>query len=194
MNMQYGKDGLNLTKDFEKCRLMPYLDGGGVPTDGWGNTHKVVMGVPITQEKADADLLCNVQDAVDAVNDYVAVVLTQAQFDALVDFVFNVGVQAFKQSTLLRKLNLGDYQGAHDQFDRWNMDNGKVVNGLQRRRDEEQKLWEGTTNPPSPTTQTVQADPIPVVITEATQTPAPAPTPAWLGLVQKVLQLLKGKS
>jgi lysozyme len=142
MNMTYSKDGMNLTKDFEQCRLMPYLDGGGVPTDGWGNTHKVVMGVRITQEKADADLLANVQDAVDAVNDHVIVPLTQSQFDALVDFVFNVGTPQFKSSTLLRKLNAGDYQGAHDQFDRWILDNGKFVNGLQRRRDAEQSLWE----------------------------------------------------
>jgi lysozyme len=142
MNMSYSKDGMNLTKDFEQCRLMPYLDGGGVPTDGWGNTHHVKMGVRITQEKADSDLLANVQDAVDAVNDYVTVALTQKQFDTLVDFTFNVGVQAFKTSTLLKKLNAGDYQGAHDQFDRWNMDNGKVINGLQRRRDAEQSLWE----------------------------------------------------
>jgi lysozyme len=192
MNMKYGKDGMNLTKDFEKCRLMPYLDGGGVPTDGWGNTHKVVMGQPITQKKADTDLLCNVQDAVDAVNDYVAVILTQAQFDALVDFVFNVGVQAFKNSTLLRKLNLGDYQGAHDQFDRWNMDNGKFVNGLQRRRDAEQKLWESAPTPPSTSIQPAQIEVAPVVAEPAA--PPTPPAPAWLGLIQKVLQLLKGKS
>lgn len=141
MNMAYSKDGMNLTKDFEQCRLMPYLDSGGVPTDGWGNTHHVIMGVRITQEKADADLLANVQDAVDAVNDYVTVPLKQSQFDALVDLTFNIGVWAFKKSTLLKLLNAGDYEGAHKQFDRWNMDNGKVINGLQRRRDAEQSLW-----------------------------------------------------
>ena len=141
MNMAYSKDGMALTKDFEQCRLTPYLDGGGVWTNGWGNTHHVRPESTITQERADADLLANVQDAVDAVNDHVTVPLTQAQFDALVDFVFNVGVGAFKKSTLLRLLNTGDYQGAHDQFDRWNMDNGKVIKGLQRRRDAEQKLW-----------------------------------------------------
>ena len=142
MNMAYSKNGLSLTKDFEQCRLLPYLDGGGVWTNGWGNTHHVLPGIAITQEKADADLLANVQDAVDAVNDYVTVPLKQSQFDALVDLTFNIGAGAFKRSTLLKMLNAGDYEGAHKQFDRWNMDNGKIINGLQRRRDAEQSLWE----------------------------------------------------
>ena len=141
LNMNYSKNAMTLIKDFEGCRLTAYRDGGGVLTQGYGNTHHVIEGSTITQERADADLLANVQDAVDAVNDYVTMPLHQGQFDALVDFTFNVGVNAFKKSTLLRLLNTGDYQGAHDQFDRWNMDNGKVVKGLQRRRDADQKLW-----------------------------------------------------
>lgn len=140
--MNYGKNGIELTKHFESCRLMPYQDGGGVWTDGWGNTHRVVPGVKITQEKADNDLLANVADAVDAVNDHVNVELTQNQFDALVDFTFNCGVTAFKNSTLLRKLNAGDFDGACAELDRWVKDNGKFVTGLQRRRDAEQALFQ----------------------------------------------------
>ena len=98
MNMNYGKNGLDLTKGFEKCRLLPYKDGGGVWTNGWGNTHRVTPGVAITQDQADKDLLANVQDAVDCVNDSVSVKLTQDQFDALVDFTFNAGCGAFKGS------------------------------------------------------------------------------------------------
>ncbi len=142
MNMKYGKSGLELTKQWEQCRLMPYRDGGGVWTNGWGNTHNVRPGFAITQEKADADLLANVQDAVDAVNDAVDVPVTQNQFDALVDFTFNCGVRAFKTSTLLKKLNAGDYAGARDQLDRWVNDNGKYVQGLQNRRDAEQSIWD----------------------------------------------------
>jgi lysozyme len=141
MNMTYGKNGLDLTKGFEKCRLKPYRDGGGVWTNGWGNTHHVDPNITITQEQADRDLLANVQDAVDCVNDNVKVPLTQNQFDALVDFVFNVGGPAFKASTLLRMLNAGDYAGANAQMDRWIMDNGKKVAGLQNRRDAEQALF-----------------------------------------------------
>lgn len=142
MNMQYGKDGMALTEGFESCRLMPYQDGGGVWTDGWGNTHGVVPGLRITQDKADADLLANVSDAVDAVNDNVTVDLAQHQFDALVDFAFNCGCNAFKESTLLKKLNAGDYEGAHDELVRWCKDNGKVVAGLLRRRRAEQELFD----------------------------------------------------
>lgn len=145
MNMQYGKNGLDLTKGFEKCRLIPYRDGAGVATDGWGNTHRVVMGMAITQEKADADLLANVQDAVDSVNDHVTVDLTQNQFDALVDFTFNAGCGAFEKSTLLRLLNKGDYAGAEAQMDQWNKIrvNGVLVasKGLDNRRDAEQALF-----------------------------------------------------
>lgn len=141
MNMQYSKDGMALTEGFEECRLTPYRDGGGVWTDGWGNTHRVVPGFTITQEKADADLLANVSDAVDAVNDNVTVDLAQHQFDALVDWTFNCGIGAMKSSTLLKKLNAGDYEGANSELARWCKDNGVTVAGLLRRRRAEQALF-----------------------------------------------------
>ena len=146
MNMTYSQDGMALTESFEKCRLMPYLDSAGVLTNGWGNTHHVTPGLAITQEKADADLLANVQDAVDCVNDNVTVDLTQHQFDALVDFTFNAGIGAFKSSTLLKKLNAGDYAGARDEMDKWDKVrvNGQLVpcRGLDNRRDGEQALFD----------------------------------------------------
>ena len=141
MSMTYGEKGLALTKAFESCRLVPYKDGGGVWTDGWGNTHRVVPGIAISQDKADTDLVMNVVDAVDTVNDYATVALTQNQFDALVDFTFNCGAGAFKTSTLLRKLNAGNYGGACAELARWNKDNGQVVAGLSRRRAAEQELF-----------------------------------------------------
>ena len=146
LNMHYGKNGLDLTKGFEKCRLVPYKDGGGVWTNGWGNTHRVTPGVAITQEQADKDLLANVQDAVDCVNDSVRVKLTQDQFDALVDFTFNAGCGAFKGSTLLRKLNAGDFVGADAQFAAWNKIrvNGVLTasKGLDNRRTAEDALFD----------------------------------------------------
>ena len=144
MNMIYGKDGLALTKSFEKCRLTPYQDSGGVWTNGWGNTHRVTPGVTISQDQADADLLANVQDAVDCVNDSVTVALTQDQFDALVDFVFNVGCGAFKGSTLRRKLNAGDFVGADAQFSVWNKIKGIPSRGLDNRRAAEDALFDET--------------------------------------------------
>lgn len=142
MNMTYGKNGMALTESFEKCRLVPYKDGGGVWTNGWGNTHHVTPTITITQDQADRDLLANVQDAVDCVNDNATVALTQDQFDALVDFVFNVGCGAFKSSTLLRKLNAGDFAGADDQFAVWNKIKGVLSKGLDNRRAAEDALFD----------------------------------------------------
>ena len=141
MNMTYSKDGMALTEGFEKCRLMPYQDSGGVWTNGWGNTHHVIPGVAITQQKADDDLLANLQDAIDCVNDSVTIDLTQHQFDALVDFTFNAGVTAFKTSTLLKKLNAGDIDGAHDEMMRWTKVKGVTCAGLIHRREGEQNLF-----------------------------------------------------
>ena len=141
-NKAYSKDGLALTEGFEQCRLMPYQDSGGVWTNGWGNTHNVKPGIAITLERANFDLLANVCDAVDAVNDNVTVVLTQHEFDALVDFAFNVGVGAFKGSTLLKKLNAGDKSGAESQLAVWDKIKGVKSAGLERRRKAEQVLFE----------------------------------------------------
>jgi lysozyme len=72
----------------------------------------------------------------------VKVPLAQGQFDALVSFSFNVGLGALGSSTLLRKLNAGDYRGAAAEFPRWNKAGGKVYEGLTRRRAAERSLFE----------------------------------------------------
>ena len=135
--MQY--TGQKLTKDFEGCRLIPYQDSAGIWTDGYGNTHGVVPGTAITQDKADADLDRNLSTAVWTVNHYAAVPLTQNEFNALVDFVFNVGTGNFASSTMLRKLNLGDYAGCAAEFERWDRSGGIELAGLLRRRVAEEK-------------------------------------------------------
>ena len=76
-----------------------------------------------------------------AVNKYVNVEITQSMFDALVSFSFNVGATAFRKSTLLQKLNKGDYDGAADEFLRWNKGGGKVLAGLTKRRKAERQLF-----------------------------------------------------
>lgn len=95
----------------------------------------------VTQAQADALLLRDVQSAVDAVNRLVTVDLDQAEFDALVDFAFNVGIGALTSSTLLRDLNDGDFVGAADRFDEWDHAGGKVVAGLLRRRRAEMVMF-----------------------------------------------------
>ncbi|QIL42514.1 lysozyme [Pedobacter sp. HDW13] len=95
----------------------------------------------ITQQQAHALFMSDAQNAINAVNSQVTVSLTQNQFDALVSFVYNTGGGAFGNSTLLSKLNSGDYSGAAAQMDRWVYASGGVVNGLVNRRNQEQDLF-----------------------------------------------------
>ncbi len=136
--MQYSKKGLQVTEQFEGLRLKAYQDVKGVWTIGYGHTGpEVHVGMVITQGQAEALLAQDVQTAADAVNRLVTVQLTQGEFDALVDFVFNLGVGHFESSTLLKLLNQGDYAGAATQFDRWSFAGAVQIAGLLRRRDTE---------------------------------------------------------
>lgn len=143
MAMQYSSDGERLTEGFESCRLVAYQDSKGVWTIGWGHTRGVQEGDTCTQAQADAWLLEDAQEAVDAVNRLVTVPLTQAQFDALVDFTFNAGQGNFASSTMLRLLNAGDTAGAQAEFDRWDICGGAHLAGLERRRQAETAEFAG---------------------------------------------------
>lgn len=140
-NLTYSPNGFKLTEQFEGLSLSAYQDVAGVWTNGYGNTHGVVPGTTITVEQAQNDLASNIEGAEFVVNRVVTVPLTQNQFDALVDFVFNLGSGNFQSSTLLRLLNQGDYHGASGQFPLWNHSGGHVVDGLTRRRLAEQALF-----------------------------------------------------
>ncbi len=115
----------------------------GAPwTVGYGHTGpEVVEGYKVTRAQADKDLAKDVATAEKAVSQYVRVPVNQNQFDALVSFVYNVGTGAFKNSTLLRKLNSTDYTGAANELLRWDKAQGKVMNGLTRRREAERELF-----------------------------------------------------
>ena len=144
--MQTSKNGFDLIKRFEGCELTAYQDSVGVWTIGYGWTQQV-NGVPvgagmtITQSVADKLLSSGVVQYEQAVSRLVTVAITQNQFDALVDFVYNLGVSSFERSTLIKKLNDGDYIGAADEFPRWNQAGGKVLSGLTRRRNAERELF-----------------------------------------------------
>ncbi len=143
--MQYSKLGEEITEKFESCALASYQDIVGVWTLGYGHTSGVGPNMTCTSEQAQAWLLDDTQEAANAVNQLVNVTLTQAEFDALVDFVFNLGAGAFAGSTLLQLLNNGNYQEAADQFDRWDHAGGQVVSGLLRRREAEKDEFNGIT-------------------------------------------------
>lgn len=130
--------GLNQIKKFEGLRLKAYLDIVGIPTIGYGTTmingRPVRLDMVITESAATRYLEDDVDDFEDAVNRLVRGDLTQEQFDACVIFAYNIGVEGFRKSTLLKKINQRDFDGAQIQFLRWNKAGGKVSNGLVNRR------------------------------------------------------------
>ncbi len=130
-----------LIQEFENCKLEAYLDGGGVPTIGWGHTAGVKMGDKCSQAQADRWLEEEIADAEQDVNLYVRGWLLQGQFDALVSLVYNIGGTAFRKSTLVKLLNSAQYPAAAEQFLRWKFDNGKEVRGLLRRRTAEREMF-----------------------------------------------------
>lgn len=132
--MKYSKGGYHLTESFESCRLVAYQDQGGVWTIGWGHTFQVYEGMTCTQAQADMWLLDDILRFEYAVNRLVTAPLTQDEFDALVDFTFNLGVSNFAHSTLLRYLNSRNYQGAAEEFHKWDYVAGHHCAGLLRRR------------------------------------------------------------
>ena len=133
--------GIELIKKYEGCVLKSYKCPSGVWTIGYGHTNGVKSGMQITKAQALNYLKQDLSIYEKAVTNYVKVPLNQNQFDALVSFSFNCGSGALKTSTLLQKLNSSDYNGAANEFPRWNKSNGKVLNGLVRRREEEKELF-----------------------------------------------------
>lgn len=146
VNLNISENGYAIIREFEGCSLSAYKDTGGVWTIGFGtikypNGVSVKSGDKITLLQAESYLKndCKWVDA--CLDDFVKVQLNQNQFDALASFVYNVGASAFKSSTLLVKLNSGDYVAAANQLDRWVNDNGKKIQGLINRRAKEKKLF-----------------------------------------------------
>ena len=133
--------GLGLIKHFESLELKAYQDSVRVWTIGWGHTREVQEGMEITEEEAIAFLREDLQIFEQAVERNVEVELDDNQFSALVSFTFNLGEQNLKVSTLLRKLNEHDYEGAAAEFKRWNKAGGVRMAGLVRRRLSERNLF-----------------------------------------------------
>ena len=142
MAREVNEAGVRLVQEFEGCRLDAYRCPAGIPTIGYGATGPDIrMGMVWTQEQADARLVEDLARFADGVERLVEVDLSDNQFAAIVSFAFNVGLGALRDSTLLRKLNAGDYLGAADQLPRWNKGGGRVLPGLTRRRAAERDLF-----------------------------------------------------
>jgi lysozyme len=148
MAMRTNQAGIELIKDFEGFRSSAYLCPADVWTVGYGHTSAagaplVVQGTTVSQSEAETILKRDLQTFEKVVSDAVTVPLNENQFAALVSFVFNIGPSAFRTSTLLAKLNDGDYLGASKEFGRWVKGNaGERLPGLERRRAAERSLFE----------------------------------------------------
>lgn len=143
---------VDFTGEEEGFRGTAYQDIAGVWTIGYGTTwyrigpksgRYVAPGDTISIDDAKSELRYTLANCGKFVDKNVTVALTQGQFDALCDFVYNLGQGAFYHSTLLTMLNSGDYDGAYNQFPLWCHAGGKYVQDLYDRRLGEQKLWKG---------------------------------------------------
>ncbi|NHB89589.1 lysozyme [Photorhabdus tasmaniensis] len=139
--MQISDKGLKALKRYEGCSLTAYRCPANVWTIGYGHTRGVKPGDAITDEQATQFLLEDLAPVYITIETNVKVPLTQGQFDALCSFIFNCGASAFVRSTLLKKLNAGDYRGAADELMRWNMAGGRVLPGLNARRASERSMF-----------------------------------------------------
>ena len=144
--MKVSQFGIDLICSFEGLRLNAYDDGVGVWTIGYGTTLypngiKVKRGDTCTLPQAKDYMAHDLKRFERAVYENVKVSLNQNQFDALVSLTYNIGATAFGESTLLKKLNSGDYKGAAAQFDVWIKAGGKRLDGLVKRRAKEKAVF-----------------------------------------------------
>jgi len=142
--------GLEILCRFEECRLEAYPDPGNRPpkgdgtpwTIGWGSTGPdIVKGTKWSQEMCDARLQAHLRGVEAAVSAAVTVRVTDNMFSAMCSLAYNIGSGAFKKSTLVKKLNQGQYKDAADCFLAWSHSKGVLMPGLLRRRREERELF-----------------------------------------------------
>ena len=139
--MKTSQTGIDLIKEFEGCKLKPYKDVVGLLTVGYGHRLADADNRDYTQEEADEFLGSDIGRFEHGVSTYCTVLLTQGQFDSLVLFSYNLGLGTLSRSTLLKKLNAGDYDGAAKEILRFDKAGGVVVKGLTRRRQAEYRLF-----------------------------------------------------
>lgn len=140
--MQLSETGKDIIRNVEGFSATKYPDGKGYSI-GYG--HQILPGEkfpePLSKELGEILLDSDAAKAEKTVNSLVKVPLKQNQFDALVSFVYNVGVNAFKNSSMLRYINSGRFDLAADEFNRWVYYQGNVNKGLVARREKEKKLF-----------------------------------------------------
>lgn len=135
-----------IIKHFEGKKLTAYLCPANVWTIGYGSTtypngKKVQHGDKISDSEAEKLLSATIRTFAESIRPLIKIQIKPRQFEALVSLAFNIGVTAFKNSTLLAKLNAGDHVEVINQFQRWNKAGQKTLPGLVRRRKSEANLY-----------------------------------------------------
>lgn len=145
--MKISSKGLELIKEFEGFSSVAYLCPAKIPTIGYGNTfwedgRKVKLGEQILKTNALEllELVAN-KDFADKIFPLIKVKVSQNKFDAMVSLAYNIGVGNFSKSTLLKKVNSGDFDGASNEFLKWNKSGGKELLGLTKRRQREYEMF-----------------------------------------------------
>jgi lysozyme len=141
--MKTSAEGIALIKKFEGLELDSYQCSANVWTLGYGHTQGVAEGDSCSEEEAEIILVNDLKEFEAYVNALVDVELDQNQFDALVAWTFNLGPTNLRTSTLLKKLNDGEYHNVPSEIKRWNRAGGQVLDGLIRRREAEALLFAG---------------------------------------------------
>ena len=139
--MRCNQKGIDIIKMYEGLKLQPYLCPAGLLTVGYGSTLAGKLNRQITREEAEQFLKLDVEEAEKGMSPLIKIECSENEWSALVSFVFNVGVGNFKNSTLLKVLNQRDKKEAANQFARWVFAAGKILPGLQKRRDAEKELF-----------------------------------------------------
>ena len=146
-SMNISTQGVNAIKRFEGFRENAYQDSVGVWTIGYGTTeaalgYAVTPGMKMSESEANTYLMEHLKSSyVPTVKRYVTTEISQGEFDAMVSFVYNLGSGNFSTSTLLKKFNAGDHEGAAKEFLRWNKAGGEVLAGLTTRRQAEMETF-----------------------------------------------------
>jgi lysozyme len=145
--MKINQATIDLVKKWEGFKAEAYRDAVGVWTIGYGTTAMAgvgivpVPGMVISEADATFYLMKGLEKFADEIRPAISREANENQFGAMLSLAYNIGPTAFKRSTLLRKFNAGDIQGAAAQFDVWNKAGGKVLRGLVNRRADEKRLF-----------------------------------------------------
>ncbi|EBH1518730.1 lysozyme [Salmonella enterica subsp. enterica serovar Pensacola] len=140
---EIGLTGLELIKTSEGLSLRMYYNPAGLQTIGYGHLIKPdeKFNCEIKAKEAEYLLKKDLKQAEEIIHSVVTVGLNQNQFDALVALIFNIGSGNFRNSTLLKYLNQGDYSKAADQFLVWDKAGGRKLPGLTHRREVERNIF-----------------------------------------------------